>query len=332
MGCGVIPTSTPIEWVKEHQVLVVAVNYRLGLLGFLGNGENTEANAGLQDVIEALKWLQNHAQFFGGHPKKVTLLGQSSGADLAAHLMLVEGSEKWFQQLILHSAPLGLRENRQRMAQKMVENAQRLYPDYKNNVLAWIEKFSNVKPSFFKYGFKAAMPFGLQYNMWPLCREDQVLELWKKKAAYFRILIGANEEETAFYLRTHPFTSSWEKNSLGKKIIKRLIAFSTEHIYSQPAHDLAQMWADYGAQVWTFSLHNIFKENTLGACHCYELPFLFGDYNSWKNAELTKNFDHDLWQEHARYLRKKWTEFIQKGAISCSNSSALLRLKRVKKQ
>ncbi|ENN77160.1 hypothetical protein YQE_06299, partial [Dendroctonus ponderosae] len=65
-------------------VVVVTINYRLGILGFLN--ANTDpysknpANYGLMDQIAALHWIQENIVFFGGDPTNVTLLGHGTGA------------------------------------------------------------------------------------------------------------------------------------------------------------------------------------------------------------------------------------------------------------
>jgi carboxylesterase type B len=70
----------------KKDVVLVAANYRLGLLGYLALRELSEAdprgvsgNYGILDLQFALKWVQNNIAAFGGDPKLVTLLGQSSG-------------------------------------------------------------------------------------------------------------------------------------------------------------------------------------------------------------------------------------------------------------
>ncbi|XP_017763246.1 PREDICTED: neuroligin-4, X-linked-like [Eufriesea mexicana] len=66
--------------------VVVTMNYRLGVLGFLNarpispQTKARVANYGLMDQIAALKWVQDHIALFGGNPKNVTLMGQGTGA------------------------------------------------------------------------------------------------------------------------------------------------------------------------------------------------------------------------------------------------------------
>ena len=66
-------------------VVVVTINYRLGLSGCANFGDN--GNWCLTDVISALKWVQNNIENFGGDPKCVTLMGYSVGGMMVDALM-----------------------------------------------------------------------------------------------------------------------------------------------------------------------------------------------------------------------------------------------------
>ena len=61
-------------------VVVVQVQYRLGLLGFLSTGDHhIPGNMGLMDQVEGLRWVQEHIHNFGGDPGAVTIFGESAG-------------------------------------------------------------------------------------------------------------------------------------------------------------------------------------------------------------------------------------------------------------
>ncbi|WP_435523200.1 carboxylesterase family protein [Chryseobacterium indoltheticum] len=180
IGCGDILTADPTGWVKEQNVIIVTVSYRLGIFGFLGGNEEKPANLGLFDLIESLKWIKNNIASFGGDSENITLFGQSSGGDAIAHLMISEGTENLFKRVIIHSAPLGLRKNRQKMSAEFLENTRMFNSE--SDVLEIIENYKNHVPSFLKYGLKAAMPFGTQYGFPPLCNEWEAEEKWKQKA------------------------------------------------------------------------------------------------------------------------------------------------------
>lgn len=66
-------TMDGTEWAKRG-VILVSINYRLGIMGFLGG------NYGLQDQMAALKWVYDNIAAFGGDPQNITLMGQSAGA------------------------------------------------------------------------------------------------------------------------------------------------------------------------------------------------------------------------------------------------------------
>ncbi|CAJ0574213.1 unnamed protein product, partial [Mesorhabditis spiculigera] len=88
------------------QMIVVTLNYRLGVFGFLGRCESSscQGNSGISDLVSALKMLSGILPAFGGDPKAVTLLGWGSGASLVSLLMaspLTQPSRRLFQRAVL---------------------------------------------------------------------------------------------------------------------------------------------------------------------------------------------------------------------------------------
>ncbi|XP_070763399.1 cocaine esterase-like [Enoplosus armatus] len=72
-----------------QDVVVVPIQYRLGLLGFLSTGdEHMSGNFGLLDQIQALRWIQQHIHNFGGDPDLVTIFGESAGGISVSLILL----------------------------------------------------------------------------------------------------------------------------------------------------------------------------------------------------------------------------------------------------
>jgi len=90
--------------VCGYGAIVVTVNYRLGLLGYLNvPGSDIKGNYGMLDQVAALKWVQENIASFGGIPSMVTVFGQGAGASSIAYHMLSPLSTGLFHKAILQS-------------------------------------------------------------------------------------------------------------------------------------------------------------------------------------------------------------------------------------
>jgi para-nitrobenzyl esterase len=87
VGSAQDPPWNAVPPLSGHGVIVVTVEYRLGLLGWLAHplltaeAQGSSGNYGLMDLIAALKWVHDNIAEFGGDPAKVTIFGQSAGAE-----------------------------------------------------------------------------------------------------------------------------------------------------------------------------------------------------------------------------------------------------------
>lgn len=89
-GGGEAPKYDADELARRGRVVVVRVSYRLGVLGYLS--PSGVDNLGLRDQICALQWVHDNIGTFGGDPDRVTIFGQSAGADSVFSLMLAIAS------------------------------------------------------------------------------------------------------------------------------------------------------------------------------------------------------------------------------------------------
>lgn len=98
----------PSPLAARHDIVVVAVNYRLGLFGFLdlarfGPQYQGSANLGFQDQIAALRWVRDHIADFGGDPDRVTLCGCSAGGGSALAMLSAPSARGLFARAIAMS-------------------------------------------------------------------------------------------------------------------------------------------------------------------------------------------------------------------------------------
>ncbi|XP_001237725.3 juvenile hormone esterase [Anopheles gambiae] len=79
----------PERILATKQVILVTLQYRLGVLGFLSTGDaHATGNYGMLDQVLALRWVNRHIGAFGGDPHSVTLFGESAGgASVQLHMM-----------------------------------------------------------------------------------------------------------------------------------------------------------------------------------------------------------------------------------------------------
>ncbi|KFB51128.1 AGAP006700-PA-like protein [Anopheles sinensis] len=95
------------NYLVQQGVIVVTVNYRLGVLGFLCLPDaGIEGNAGLKDQRMALQWVNQNIAQFGGDPGNVTLFGASSGAIAVNFHCLSRESKRYFHKAILQSGSI----------------------------------------------------------------------------------------------------------------------------------------------------------------------------------------------------------------------------------
>jgi para-nitrobenzyl esterase len=108
-----VPLTTDFLWYPgqffaERGVVLVSINYRLGVLGFfahpaLADESSPVGNQGLLDQRHALKWVQKNIAAFGGDPANVTMFGESAGAGSVCMHTVSPGSRGLFHRAVSQS-------------------------------------------------------------------------------------------------------------------------------------------------------------------------------------------------------------------------------------
>ncbi|MFD0078841.1 carboxylesterase family protein [Streptomyces sp. NPDC127166] len=104
--------------------VVVTVNYRLGVMGFLAAPAlNTSGGLGLEDQQEALRWVRANAAAFGGDPANVTVMGESGGGYSVCGHLASPKSAGLFDRAVIQSAPCATGGSRTRQDAEAEANA-----------------------------------------------------------------------------------------------------------------------------------------------------------------------------------------------------------------
>ena len=113
LGSGADPSYDTGVYPKRGNIVMVSINYRLGVLGFFrfkditGGKIPSTGNEGLLDQVLALKWIKDNIAAFGGNPDDITVFGESAGAMSIGCLMAMPAARGLFKKGILESGSGG---------------------------------------------------------------------------------------------------------------------------------------------------------------------------------------------------------------------------------
>ncbi len=99
---------------RKGDVVVVSINHRLNILGFLnlsayGDKYKSSPNVGIMDIVTSLEWVKANIANFGGDPNNVTIFGQSGGGGKVNTLLNAPSAKGLFHKAVIQSGGLGLK-------------------------------------------------------------------------------------------------------------------------------------------------------------------------------------------------------------------------------
>jgi len=129
VGASNDPMTYGEALAKKGDIVVVSVNHRLNILGFLdlsayGDQYAQSANVGMLDIVKALEWTKENIASFGGDPNDVTIVGESGGGGKVGTLMCMPAAKGLFNKAIIQSGTLinaMTQEKSQALAAKVLE-------------------------------------------------------------------------------------------------------------------------------------------------------------------------------------------------------------------
>jgi para-nitrobenzyl esterase len=116
-GSSLSPVTDGAALAGTGEVVVVSLNHRLALFGFLDLADLADetfaesGNAGMLDLVAGLEWVRDNIAAFGGDPEAVTIFGHSGGGAKVATLMSMPAARGLFRSAVIHGGPpFGLKD------------------------------------------------------------------------------------------------------------------------------------------------------------------------------------------------------------------------------
>ncbi|MGV8906242.1 MAG: carboxylesterase/lipase family protein [Acetobacterium sp.] len=331
--------------IAQEGVVVVTINYRLGALGFLATHglyeeAGTTGNYGLLDQIQALRWVQENIEAFGGDPGQVTLGGESAGAFSVTGLMLSPLAKGLFHQAIVESGsifsiPSFAPHNRGNLEKSMV-NGQLLCDTFGvSDTLADLYKLRRIPEdalaaiSMVKSDQSAAPA---AFCFWPVydgvvLPEDPIKALARGAVNPVKLLIGYNTNESSLFIKGHTNLGIYKMLCIeifgsekatavmehfpvdeDHSPLERLLEIYTHSAFVVGMVMMAKKYADLGEDVFFYNFDYdpaILKIVGLNTAHAMELPFVFGNGIGQHRATKLSNLS---W-----IMQNSWVNFIKTG-------------------
>ena len=340
-----LPSYDGASLARKGDVVVVTVNHRLNVLGFLdlssfGEKYAASGNAGLLDLVAALEWVRNNAAAFGGDASNVTIFGQSGGGGKVSTLLATPSVAGLFHKAIIQSGSM-LRTMEKQWSSKIGEAVAAelggidavLTAPYEQLLAAGTKAIAKVRPEAEANGF-ASFIFGwaptVDGNYLPAQPfEPQAPEQSKdipvmlgttihefSMSTYVPQLRTATKEAAMEYLRatkfgdrTDEFAAIFEKtypDYQPKDLFDTDITFRPSTI-AQANVKVAQQGAP--VYMYMFTWESPVMDGILRSTHCMEIPFVFN--NADLHASMTGGGKEAV--ELADKMSQAWINFARTG-------------------
>ena len=287
-------------------VVVVSVNYRVGIDGFMWV-DGMPPNRGFLDQVAALQWVRQNIAAFGGDPDKVTLAGQSAGAQSVMALMGMPSAQGLFQQAIAQSPPQGhfSPDQARRVAAataaelKVEASAQALASVPMADLIGATERMIADLRDRAKWGPIGGRPPYLPVVDGAVVTDPPLASLTRHAPRDMPLLIGCTDEEARLYLvpggtidriPEPAFAGAIRGANLPENAAQvyaqvranaspgdKLAAFESDSTFRIPVLRFAENRVAAGAPTWyyNFAWQSPGFGGRLGAAHVVDVPFAF---------------------------------------------------------
>lgn len=303
---------------RDGNIVVVAVDYRLGMLGYLRSPGVSGGNLGLADQVAALEWVRDNIAAVGGDPDAVTVAGQSAGAHAVQCLIGMPKARRLFRRAIIQSSPAGLGLGNERAARKAgARFVTQLGADPNTApVSAILGAQANVaRAAAGRLGLKLMTGVTPVPGVGPLPDEAHWRDELTDRAPDLDVIIGtAAREVAAFYAQNPTLLRVRRIPALGPAIANTVERVVGHFAFWGPTRRLASRLSRGGARVWMYRFDYAAPASPFGATHCIELPFLFGADADWTAAPMLAGADPRDIDTLGRQVRSAWLSFVRTGS------------------
>jgi para-nitrobenzyl esterase len=324
----------------NHGVLLVTVNYRLGVFGFFAHAgltreseHHASGNYGLMDQIAALQWVRANIAKFGGDPGKITVFGQSAGAQDTSMLMTSPLSKSLFQRAIAESgavdATMPTLEQSERAGEKL---AAKLKAPVGNEAVEFLRRVSpdELMKSASEHAPDEPPFVGPNIDGWVLPRSPAAVFADGQEASV-PMIIGTTTREFGSPVSVEQ-TRKWIESATGSLAPHALSLYGladdgqgasdpmygsapdqwfADLIFRCPAAIEASFHNARHHPTYEYELqHAIPGQEAQGAVHSADLPYVFGFYP--KSGNISGPFT-DLDLRLADLIETYWTNFAKTG-------------------
>ncbi|MGA0878218.1 MAG: carboxylesterase/lipase family protein [Ilumatobacteraceae bacterium] len=308
-GGAYLNGSGSLQWYDGSRLatrgaVVVTINYRLGALGFLGEG-----NWGTLDQICALQWVQKNISEFGGDGSRVTIFGESAGGSAVISLMAAPDARGLFHRVWamspsinqLRSLDVAMKWQKEFLAAAGVSSLDEARTLSLDEILAAQTKVLAMESRDYNMFSPAGGGAGLPTDY-----------LGAAAANPLPLSIGTNRDENLLFLAFDPkfanatmemwheltdrdfgadaarVRAAYETVRTGATPLELIAAVQTDHGFRRPAQRLSEARAQQGNPTWMywFTWASQAFGGILGSAHALDIPFAFDNLHMPGTAML----------------------------------------------
>lgn len=300
--------------------VVISVAYRLGVFGFFAHPDVPVANFALLDLVAALQWIQHHATALGGDPARVTLMGESAGANNIAHLLAMPVARGLFHRIIHQSA--GWAVNHEALPERRRELALALQRRLGAADLGAMREVPATAVREVAGEVFAGEGFGPVANAASLPLSYR-RALQAASLDGVDLMIGSNADEARMYLDPELGLADWLAQNVPeaqRQAVRALLPagageremldeLASAEGYHCPSLVIAEANTRSGGRSWLYYFARVRpgdKAAAMGAYHGAELPYVFSTHDEWLPTE-------DADRELAATMMAYWLNFARSG-------------------